>query len=152
MPSRALAAALAACLLAAAAACDDGPTTPRDELRDARRRWEAARPAAYAFTFERLCFCPVELTRPTVVTVRGGAVESLRYVDGGGPVDPRFASAYPTIDGLFDAIAEALARPPASFSATYDPARGYPVRVDIDPIRDAVDEEVGYRVRDWRQL
>jgi hypothetical protein len=77
-------------------------------------------------------------------------------------VDARFASAFltigglfdaiATIGGLFDAIADALERPPASFSATYDPARGYPVCVDIDPIRNAVDEEVGYRVRDWRPL
>ena len=142
--------ALAASLLAAS--CGDGPTGPDDELHAARRRWEGARPAAYAFTFSRICFCPTEITRPTVVTVRGGVVESLRYVDGGAPVDPRFASAFPTIDGLFDAIEAALARPPASFRATYDPARGYPVEVDVDPIRDAVDDEVGYRVRDWRAL
>jgi hypothetical protein len=143
---------VAASLLAALAGCSDAPSGPGDDLRAARRRWEATRPAAYAFTFQRVCFCPTEITRPTVVTVRNGAVESLRYADDGAPVDGRYASLFPTIDGLFDAIDQALERPPASFDATYDADRGYPVRVDIDPIRDAVDEEVGYRVRDWRTL
>lgn len=143
---------LAAGLLAALSGCDDGPTAPRDDLRAARRRWEGARPASYAFTFERVCFCPVELVRPTIVTVRGGVVESLRYVDGGAPVDPRFAGQFPTIDGLFDALEALLARDPAVFEARYDAGRGFPVRVDVDPIRDAVDDEVGYRVRDWRAL
>ena len=147
----ALALLLVAALAAAAAARAARLTGPEEDVRDARRRWRATRPAAYEYTLERSCFCLAEVVRPTVIVVRGDAVESLRYATG-EPVDPRLASVFPTIDGLFDQLADVAAREPQIMRATYDRARGYPLRVEIDVSEQVADDEITYVVRSFRPL
>src|SRR5215208_6749779 len=74
------------------------------ELARARLRWAQAAPAAYQMTVSHGCFCPVEVMRPVIVTVRDGQVESRRYAETGVEVDPRLATAFPTVDELFAVI------------------------------------------------
>ena len=136
---------------AALLACRD-PTGPGAELRQARRRWAVAEPAAYRFTLEQHCFCLFEITRPVVVTVRGGTVESRRYEDTGAPVDARWAGRFPAIEGLFAVIDTARARRAHRLVVTYDGARGHPVRIDIDYAVNVADDEIEYVVRDLQPL
>ena len=143
---------LAALLLAA---CGD-LGGPRTDLETARDRWAATEPAAYEMTLRHVCFCGGEVTTPVIVTVRGGVVQSRRYVDGGPlggrDVDPRLAGTFPAVDGLFRVVEDALARHAAQIDATYDPQRGYPVTLYIDYERNVADEEQGYQVQAFRAL
>src|SRR5688500_16757745 len=82
------------------AGCKD-PTSPRDELDDARRRWEAIRPGAYSYVLSRSCECLPEYTRAARLQVTDGKVTSARYVQDGSQVSAETLATYPTIDDLF---------------------------------------------------
>jgi hypothetical protein len=114
------------------------------DLLEARRRWQRVAPASYDITVRHGCFCPSEATRPVVVTVTDGQVVRRRYVDDGSDVDPRFASTFPSVDGLFAIIADALDRDAASMNATYHPFWGHPLSISIDYVAQMADDESFY--------
>lgn len=125
-------------------------TDPSSDLDDARARWRSAEPVSYEFTMERLCFCPREITSPVIVQVKAGVVESRRYADTGAPVDARFTTEFPSIDGVFAIVDAAIARSADKIDAAYDPTRGFPTRIDIDYVTNAIDDELRVRVRDFK--
>jgi Family of unknown function (DUF6174) len=141
-----------ACLAAAAAtlgACD-GPTAPERQLQAARLKWERTRPAAYTFTVARYCFCTQEGSGPVIVSVRDGVVESRTYVNSGAAVAPTYADYFPTVDGLFELIEDAHRQGADAINATYDPARGFPVVISIDYVREMADEELSYSTTNFQ--
>jgi hypothetical protein len=145
---RALAAAIA---LGALGACDTVAGPPGNaELERARERWRAARPAEYAYTLTRECFCGPDVRRPVTITVRGSGVVDRRYADTGAPVDPRHEALFPSIDGLFAIIDDARARRADRMDLVFDPTLGHPVRIDIDYSTRAIDEEVTLTVSSIR--
>lgn len=140
---------MARCLLALtlmiAAACHDVTAAAA-----ARAQWDANQPAAYAFTMQRLCFCPPDITRPVVVTVRNGVVESRKYEDTGAEVAGQFTQLFPAVEGLFAIVDDAVTRKADTIDADYDQSRGFPVRVAIDYIKQAADDELTFTVRDFK--
>src|SRR5687768_3083582 len=92
--------------------CTD-PLSPGDELRDARRRWEARRIETYAYRISRYCECVPEFTRTADVMVVRGVVTRARYVNDGTEVPAERMSMYPTVEELFEGVERALARNPA---------------------------------------
>jgi hypothetical protein len=84
-----------------------------------------------------------------VVTVRNGQVESRRYEDTGADVPAEFAPAYPTVDGLFAVIEEAIAEQAAAVDVLYDAARGFPVSIQIDGSPMIADDEMFYGTRNF---
>jgi hypothetical protein len=141
-----------ACLAAAAVtvgACD-GPTAPERQLQAARLKWERTRPAAYTITVARFCFCTQEGSGPVIVSVRDGVVESRTYVDNGAAVAPTDAGNFPTVDGLFEVIEDAHRQEADAINASYDPARGFPVFISIDYVREMADEELSYRTTNFQ--
>jgi hypothetical protein len=120
--------------------------TTTDDLR-ALRRWTVSAPSAYEFTLGRSCFCGQETLRPVVVSVRNGAVEALRYADDGAAIPLTRAGEFPTIDRLFEIIAEVRARPKSTVTVQYDLDRGYPVNVALDYDAGMADDEMLYSVR-----
>ena len=148
---RLAAVAWAAVVLAAGAACGDA-TGPRDELSDARARWRASRPDAYAFTLQVGCFCIAEVTSPVIVEVHGTTVVSRRYEATGESVDARWAAAFPSVDGLFEVIESAVAGGADRLHTEYDPTRGFPREIFVDYYENMADDEMAYVVRDLRAL
>ena len=140
--------AVAAAAFVALAACGDDLTGPARsaDLDIARQRWSAARPAEYAYTLRRSCFCGPEVTRPVQVTVRNGTVVELRYADTGAPVDQRWAPLFPSIDGLFAIIDDAVARRAERLDLEFDATLGHPLKIDIDYSTRLADEEITYTV------
>jgi hypothetical protein len=140
------------CIVAAAfvalGACGDDPMGPvrSADLERARQRWSAARPAEYAYTLRRSCFCGPEVTRPVQITVRNGTVVELRYADTGVLVDPRWAPLFPSIDGLFAIIDDAIARRAERLDLEFEATLGYPLEIDIDYSTRIADEEITYTV------
>lgn len=135
--------ALAVLLCVVAAGCSS--TT---EAESARTKWASHQPAAYMFTMQRICFCGD--TRPVVVSVRNGVVESRKYEDTRADVPSQLANAYPTVEGLFALIDDAVARKADMITAAYDPDRGFPVQVSIDYSTKVADDELTVEVRDFK--
>lgn len=144
----------ALCLLTAACGSDSvtGPDTfgtPDDRAAttaayaQARARWDSVRPASYDYRLRVLCFCAPSVTSPVTVTVRGTQVVGV-VRDGGGAVEPELADLYPSVDGMFDQIRDAIAEDADEIRVTYDPATGMPTEVVIDRSYMIADEEVRY--------
>ena len=142
--------ALPALVFALASCSGNLSTRPeRIDLAAAKRRWAQAGPASYQITVGRSCFCTPETTRPVIVTVRNGQVESRRYEDTGADVPTQLAAAYPAVDGLFDVIDEAIAEHDAMVDVLYDATRGFPVSIQIDGSVMIADDELFYGTRDF---
>lgn len=140
---------LAAALPLAASACEGDPffTDARDELEEARRRWERSEPDAYFYTVARLCFCGD--VGPIHVTVVNGAVVSRVYAANGQPVPADRFTGMDTVEELFEVLEDALDRDPADFEAGYDSRLGYPVSAFIDFSANVIDEEDGFTVTNF---
>ncbi len=111
------------------------------EAEAMRKVWVAQSGGDYDFEMRWGCFCPPEYIAPVVITVRVGAIESVRYKDTAqfaGPPDP---TRYMTIEGVFDFIKQQIGREADSIKVTYEPSLGYPSQVTIDQIAMAMDDE-----------
>lgn len=157
-----LAGSVAAC---SSSAGDSGPTGSqllatlgaRGQLSAARARWAAKAPARYRYTFSKSCECMPETTQATRVEVERSVgnpehITSLTYVSGGTAVDGRYQALFPTVDGLFAIIQDAIDRRAAQLSVTYDPELGYPRTISIDYEPVMVDDEVLYRASELEAL
>lgn len=134
-------------LIAAAlvlAACDmptesEGVTPIPGEPSLQRQLWERQDIDDYRYVFGRTCFCE-EL--PLVsVRVRDGQVVDVRVASTGRPLDRDRWDEIPTVDQVFDFIAQAEARDEAA-DVKYHPTLGYPMRVMLGDL--AVDAGVNY--------
>jgi hypothetical protein len=135
-------------LLATASGCgildpDDGA---RSDLEVNRERWESVRPQSYSMVLRRLCFCIEAAIGPVRISVVGTTATQRVYVDSGEPVPGDLAPHFPTVDGLFDVIKDAMDRDVHQLRVTYDGDTGIPVDIWIDYEANAVDEELGYQV------
>lgn len=136
-------------LLSLAWGCADaGPDVGglADEVAEHRRMWESSRPATYAFELERLCFCGTEARGPVRLTVEGDVVVTRVYSDSGTEVPEEYAEIFPTVDGLFDILDDALRRGAEQVDVTWDATSGAPTYFFIDYSRNVADEEVGYHI------
>lgn len=125
-----------------------------DEQRDlswARRTWSSQFISDYEYVVRRNCYCTMGgvLVR---VTVQGDRVVS-REIDGTGVGIPAsMAYLYPTIDGLFSLVQEAIDSRADDINASYDSRYGFPTDIWIDYDRRAADEEEGYTLIRFRSL
>ncbi len=124
------------------------PSTPASitSLDAARAAWAAyaGRTGEYRLMIVPSCFCRrIGLD----VTVKDGKPVEQTPVDvdntGGGATDPVLAGFPRTVEDLHTVIADA--KDAASVSVTYD-SRGVPLRIYIDAIANAADDEMGYTV------
>ncbi|HEY0016985.1 MAG TPA: DUF6174 domain-containing protein [Longimicrobium sp.] len=134
-------------LIAAAlvlAACDmptesQNPTPVPGEPSVQRQVWERQDIDDYRYVYGRACFC-VDL--PLVsVRVRDGQVVDVRVASTGRPLDRDRWDEIPTVDQVFDFIAQAEARDEAA-DVKYHPTLGYPMRVMLGTL--ANDAGVNY--------
>ena len=141
--------ALALSLVMGVACGDDNPVSPeRAALDAAQARWTSVRPAANSYAMEQRvsCFCP---TRGTSfeLTIQAGAVLRARNLGTGNDAPVDLLSMFRSVDQLFAEVREALARPGTLTKVEYDTQSGYPSTVSLDPIKQAIDDEVTYFTR-----
>jgi hypothetical protein len=138
---------LVGCLVASSCGILDAGSEGADEdLRRARARWARAAIEDYDLVMSRICFCiPVG---PVLVSVRGGerVATSVVVDDAEGPLAPNLVPFYPTVDELFDVVADALEAGVYELRVTYHPNVGYPTEVWVDRSPSIADEEFGYEV------
>lgn len=128
--------------------CADAGPGPglRREVEVHQALWRASRPSVYTYGLFRSCFCPVEYLGPVTVGVVEGRAVSARYTDSGEPVVADAVELFPSVDGLFAILTDALDRDADSVSVDWDEDTGIPLEIFIDYLRSAADEEVGYSV------
>lgn len=134
-------------LVTTASCSDQGPPAGiADEIEANFVLWEATRPASYRYTLERQCFCAVEWRGPVVVEVVGDSVVARRYADTGAPVTGDAASVFPSIEGLYEILEDAVDAGAHQIQVTWDSASGLPLGFWIDYDQALADEEQGYQI------
>jgi len=98
-----------------------------DSIEDPRERWNASRPAGYAFTLRWSGAVPLDYRSASRITVDGDTVVSVADPDTGGPTrGPR-----QSIDDLFALIATERARGAYRVDVRYHADLGYPVTAEL---------------------
>ena len=124
-----------------------GPVGPiADRANGQRAVWAAQNIRSYLFTIERQCFCPEEYRGPFDVTVIESAATLVTY-QGGVAIADRVAELPKTMDAAFNLILVNAATEP---EIVYDDRFGFPLRISLDPMKNAVDDEVTYLISNFR--
>lgn len=117
-----------------------------DEIAAHRAQWVAERPQTYQYDVEHVCYCPEEAMGPVRVIVSGEEVVSRTYVDDGSAVSEHLAPFFPSVDGLFDVLQEAVDQDADQIHVSWDAETGIPREFFIDYSVSMADEEQGYTV------
>jgi hypothetical protein len=114
--------------------------TPLETFQAHREMWSSRRPAAYAVSISRRCFCPSWSVR---VKVSGAEVRNVEFLNSpGNPSDFADRRYYPRdVDTLFKIVEDAYTSKAYKIEITFDETLGYPAKVFIDRDRDTVDDE-----------
>jgi len=129
-----------------------GPEAGRVRLIQAMRRWNAADLTSYTYQVRRLCFCLPEWIGPYEVRVVSGSVVAVVDSGDGEPIDPAVAEHFPSVDGLFAIVDEAIRDGAHRVDVSYDQTTGRPIRIDIDRREQTADDEVTYTSTDPEPL
>ncbi len=140
-PPRAKLLVLGALALGAVGGCSDSLSVTASEIDSHFARWQAAGLRDYRYDFRRSCECAPAATRPATIEVIGGAVARVRFSGGEDLATSEERRFFPTIDELFELIAEAVRDKAAVVVVSYHPVLGYPTNVSIDYRREVADDE-----------
>ena len=116
-----------------------------------QRRWAALGIRDYEFVYTALCFCGFRGPNPAKLTVTNGLVTKVEATGGATlPATTPAAATYPTIDSLFALLkrTEKSAVKEVGFDDTYH----YPKLISLDPLKNAIDDEVVYKVESFIPL
>jgi hypothetical protein len=132
-----------------ASQADIGQNVPAlTELQRAEAQWQARKPNAYEFAIDARCLVCSARTPPRFRVVKGETT-LLDEV-------PSFAldayRSFGTTEMLFAAIRGTLLRGQYKAVVKYNLEYGYPEFADLDPMRDVFDEELYFRVINFRVL
>lgn len=126
---------------------------PNRDLNSAKARWQNAHVSHYRYQLRVGCFCAFMDRMPLMVEVANGTLKSMAYNDG-TPVPPdqlpTFAR-YSPIDTMFSFTADALHRAD-EVKVEYDATYGFPSTVQIDYMKDAVDDELALSITNFERL
>ena len=142
---------LAGCFLLSG--CGSGSADAPIEQSDLTRsqtQWRRSGIRSYRYTLQRSCFC-LPTNTPVVIEVRDGVPFSIK-TPSGDSVDPTPFTAYDTIDEIFIAIQSVLDTPHGVAKVTYNALLGYPLTAVLDPLPDAVDDELALGVTGFQRL
>jgi hypothetical protein len=121
--------------------------TPRQEFTTALQKWQAAGIHDYSFTLNQSCFCFG--VQPVRITVKNDTVQSARNVEDGAPVAAQVFAKLPSMDGVFQKIAEGYTKPADHIKLTLNQNYGFPEHVYIDYVAMIADEELIYTITEF---
>ena len=125
-----------------------GQTSQMQQIFDKNhQKWASRNIKNYQYTFNWRCFCTPDYVKPVILSVRDGAIDSVKYADNGAAVDKANYEKYRTVESLFDMIQEAIDKKAAKIQVTYDAKSGYPLSAFIDYSASIADEEKGFSVK-----
>jgi len=142
---------LSVLIVLALAACSAGN---QSEIERNREKWRDANISHYRFNLNIGCFCVFSQDMPLVIEVRDGQVVSMEYQNG-NPIDAgnrEFFERFATIDRVFAEVDADLAGAADEIVVTYDQTYGFPAQVNIDYVKEAIDEELALTVSGFEAL
>lgn len=142
----AVALVVGACSSVPVARTETPAVDPKQPLIDEYARnvatWQKAGISRYGFTYTPFCFCPLGthsvVGDGSVIRIDGLAIDSSTPESKGVPAG---------VPGLFDLVRRAIDGD--SVTIRYDPRTGVPVAMDSDPVANAIDDELTFKVTDW---
>lgn len=140
-------------LLALVASGCDALTGPShtDRLAEAVLRWDGAQQISYEMDLIRLCYCGyIGVGKVITIRVEDGAIVNARFTESGDPIEGEDRDALPTVPSLFALIADAIERKAYQLTVQYHPVHGAPMSIDIDYIKNAIDDELSFSILDLR--
>ena len=124
------------------AACSMGGS----EFSQNQKKWNDANITHYRFELNISCFCAFRDQMPLKVEVQNGEIVSITASDGSviTKSDPRYEnfSQHATIDRLFAELKADQSGKADEVTVKYDATYGYPTEINIDFIKNAVDDEL----------
>lgn len=124
----------------------------RQSLSRHQNQWVSQSIESYRYQLGITCFCLVEISRPVTIEVRNGATHSVSYLADGTAADAKYFEKYDTIDELFLIIDDAIDQKADEIKVTYDEELGFPTRIHIDFMKEAVDDEMTYDITEFQIL
>ena len=133
---------------------------PKSDLELARERWQAANISHYRFSVHISCFCVFTENMPLIVEVRDREVVSMEYSTG-NEIDPQLLelfNRYVTVDRLFAGIEKGFQSegsdqgPADKVTVEYEATYGFPAKVEIDFVENAMDDELYLSISGFEAL
>jgi hypothetical protein len=127
-----------------------------DDFRENRNLWQQKGIENYTFEYSKLCYCG-GLFNPATIVVKADTIHAVLDPDTGEPLrDPqtdelvlqKYPESFLTIDELFGVIENARKKAD-KLNVEYDQNSGYPTYTEIDYIKEAIDDEVTYKVNNF---
>jgi hypothetical protein len=116
--------------------------------------WRASKPAAYTFEYRKECFC--ELTGIWWrVEVRGNRVVAAAPVSPGDSAHAdsvKSLDEHPTIDDMFQRLAQLRSVRPAKLDVRFDSVLHFPAFIDADEAAEVADDEWRIAIRNVTPL
>ena len=134
------------------AACSFGTT----EFSRNQEKWENSKITHYRYHLSVSCFCGYLDWMPLTIEVQNAEIISITTVQDNviAERDPNYEyfAQYATIDNLFTELKGDLNGNVDQVTAVYDPTYGFPMQINIDAMKDAVDDELYLRVTKFEVL
>ena len=123
--------------------------SPATALDQAEARWQARKPHAYQFNVEVRCFCPPSGKIPSLVRVVNGVTQKVEGLDA---IAQGAYARHGSVEKLFETIRRSLSFGQYKVAVEYHRELGYPITADLDPRREYVDDELFFRVWDFKEV
>lgn len=135
----------------ALAACSMGS---QSEIQRNRQKWQDADISHYRYNLFVGCFCAFSQDMPLVIEVKDGKLVSMVYQSGKAIEDSNreLFRSYETMDHIFSELERDINGQAEEVNVTYDPAYGFPTQVNIDFVKNAVDDELALTVSNFEEL
>jgi hypothetical protein len=130
------------------AACSMG----KSEIQRNQQKWQDAKISHYRYNLFVGCFCTA--SELMIVEVQDDKVVSMEYQSGKeiNATDRDLFEKYATIDRIFSELETNINGKADEVNVTYDVTYGFPTKVNIDFIKNAVDDEVALTVSNFEKL
>ena len=125
-----------------------------DGNRAQQGKWQDANVSHYRYNLFVGCFCVFSQDMPLVIEVKDAEVVSMEYQNG-NEIDAssrELFEKYATIDRIFSELAKDINGEADEVIVTYDPTYGFPAEINIDFIKDAIDDELALTVSNFEKL
>ena len=134
---------LSACSSSSVTAGGGGQQT--DPLAAAQTLWNSKKPAGdrYVMVQRVVCFCALGNVSYRI-TVNGATITAVVNDRTDVPLASSSWGTFKTVAQLFDAVRAAQTKAGTLKSVEYDATLGFPRTVSLDPILNAIDDEVSY--------
>jgi len=121
-----------------------------DDLTANRLKWDTQSIHSYRYTIQFLCFCSTG-GDPVTIEVANDRTIAVTTTNGLPVTYPDNWERYNTIPKVFDSLQKLIDKPSnGKINVQYDPLLGYPTDADLDPIKNAIDDEIRFAITNFQ--